>query len=117
MTTKYADKAEYQKNDKNSEKQKEMLSRYQLSQKQILNLYNYAKKINIKFMLSVFDIESLKILKKLKVDFIKIPSGEINNYPLLNEICKLNTNIIFSTGMANIYEVKKTFNFLKKKNF
>ena len=33
-------------------------------------------------MVSIFDETGIKAIKKLKVSSIKIPSGEINNYPL-----------------------------------
>ena len=39
--------------------------------------------------------ESLKIIKALKIKLIKIPSGEINNYPLLKEINNLDDDLIF----------------------
>jgi N,N'-diacetyllegionaminate synthase len=76
-------------------------------------IINYGKNIKIKVFFSVFDLESLKILKKLKIKLIKIPSGEINNYQLLREINKNNFKIILSTGMSNLKEIKKALNLLK----
>ena len=49
---------------------------------------DYCKKYDIEFMSSPFDNESFDIIKKLKVKYIKIPSGEINNFPLLRLIGK-----------------------------
>ena len=37
--------------------------------------------------------------------FIKVPSGEIDNYPYLKEIGKLKKKIILSTGMSTLNEV------------
>ena len=76
-------------------------------------IINYGKNIKIKVLFSVFDLESLKILKKLKIKLIKIPSGEINNYQLLREINKSNLKIILSTGMSNLKEIKKALDLLK----
>lgn len=70
---------------------------------------------NIKFLASPFDIESLNFLqKKLKVNEIKIPSGEINNLPLLEKISKKNKNIFISTGMSSFSEIKFAIQVLLK---
>ena len=53
------------------------------------------------------DIESVNILISLGLKNIKIPSGEITNYPYLKHIAKFNKKIILSTGMSNIVEIKK----------
>ena len=45
---------------------------------------------------------------------IKIPSGEITNYPLLQTIGKLNRVTFLSTGMSNINEISKAITILKK---
>ena len=63
-------------------------------------------------MLSVFDNESLRIFKKLKLDTLKIPSGEITNYILLKEISKMKVKIILSTGMSTIYEISQAIKIL-----
>ena len=55
-----------------------MLKKYQMSFSQILDLKKFAKKKKIKFMLSIFDDVSAKNLKYLKLDYVKIPSGEID---------------------------------------
>ena len=66
-------------------------------------------------MFSVFDVDSYKIIKKIKHKYIKLPSGEINNYPLLETLEKDKAKIIFSTGMSNIKEIKYCYNILKRK--
>lgn len=109
-------KADYQKKyGGKNETQYQLLKKLQLSEKEFIHLYNYCKKIKIKFLLSCFNVSSLEIFKKIKVDFIKIPSGEINNQYLINEICKLKKPIILSSGMTNYNELKKIVFKLKKK--
>ena len=44
----------------------------------------------LKFFFSIFDIESINYLEKLKIKIIKIPSGEINNFDLLKRVNKKN---------------------------
>ena len=42
--------------------------------------------MKIKFFFSIFDEQSLLLNKKLNIDLIKIPSGEIDNIKLLKKI-------------------------------
>ena len=57
-------------------------------------------------MSSPFEEKSLEFLvKKLKIGIIKIPSGEITNYPFLKNR-ETKKKIILSTGMSNLDEVK-----------
>lgn len=105
ICTPSAKKASYQKKENGKENQFEMLKRLELNEKKLFSLNNYSKKKKIKFLLSVFDLNSLKIIKKLKSKYIKIPSGEITNMPLIKEIGKLKLHTIVSTGMSNIKEI------------
>ena len=57
----------------------------------------------------------------MKLKIIKIPSGEITNYPYLKRLSKINRKIILSTGMSNMIEIKQALKVLlsgklKKKN-
>ncbi len=75
---------------------------------------NYGRRLGIKVFFSVFDTESLKTLKTLRVKLIKIPSGEINNIPLLKQINKKNYRVLLSTGMSTFNEVSKAVKILNK---
>ena len=82
-------KAQYQKkNTRSSSSQYSMLKKLELSHEDHYNLIKYSNKKKIKFLSSAFDIESLEFLDKLNLDFIKIPSGEIDNYPYLIKVGK-----------------------------
>ena len=52
-----------------------MLKKYQLSEKEFIYLKNYCNKIGIKFLASVFDLKSLKLVKRLGLNLIKLPQG------------------------------------------
>ena len=115
LCTASAVKANYQKKNNKNESQLEMLKRLALSKQDIFKLNNFCKKIKIGLMFSVFDIESYKIISQLNHKYIKIPSGEINNYPLLKSIKKDKSQIIFSTGLSNLKEIKHCHKILKEK--
>ena len=86
-------KANYQKkNSSKSETQLQMLKKLELNEKKLRSIYSYCKNKKIGFMSSPFDLDSLNILKNFKMKFLKIPSGEITNLPLLEEIGKSKNN-------------------------
>lgn len=114
LVSKNAQKAPYSKNKEKKEKQLQMQKKISLNFNDFLKLQKYAIKKKIHIFYSAFDEESLHFLKKLKVKIIKIPSGEINNIPFLEKISKLNKEIILSTGMADMKEIYKAVNILKK---
>ena len=114
ISTKKAEKALYQKKYSHKEEtQYGLLKRLHLNNDEMFKLYKYAKKKRIGFLLSVFDVKSLEFLEKIKLDYLKIPSGEINNLPFLITVKKLQKNIILSTGMANLKEIKTAYKLLK----
>ena len=118
LSTKYSKQAKYQKKKfkQKNNSQKLMLEKLQLSIDQLNELKDFCQKKKIKFALSVFDHITLKLLIPLNLDFIKIPSGEITNYPLLRNATKISKEIILSTGMSNITEIKKAIETIKKYN-
>lgn len=119
MCIKNAPSADYQKKIKIS--QYKMLKKFEINHDKLNFIIKKSKEYKIKPIFSVFDLKSLSILKKIKVQIIKIPSGEIDNYPLLKEISKLNVKVIISSGMSSIPEIKNALKILtnyklKKKN-
>tara|TARA_Y100000590_G_scaffold141270_3_gene162072 strand:- start:15386 stop:16405 length:1020 start_codon:yes stop_codon:yes gene_type:complete len=113
LATKDAEKSDYQKmNTKNGGTQYNMLKGLELNKENHIELIKYCKLKNIKFLSSAFDLESLDFLLKLDLDFIKIPSGEINNYLYLKKIASQKIPVILSTGMATMNEIKSAIKIL-----
>jgi len=115
LVTSKARKAKYQKKFNKSETQKQMLKKYEFSEKDFKYLKNYCNKIGIKFLISIFDLKSLNLAKKMGLRLIKLPSGELNNFELVEQIAKGKNEIILSSGMASFAEIGKTIKFLKKR--
>ncbi len=117
LVSKSARMAEYQvknlKKDK-QDSQYEMIKRLELSDRQHIILLDHCKRRNIKFLSTPFDIESLEFLLSLKMDYIKIPSGEITNLPFLEYVGRKRKNIILSTGMSTLKELKDAISILTK---
>jgi len=104
-----APKADYQKqnmiND-TDDTQFNMLKNLELNLEHHLILIEHCNKCNIKFQSTAFDLESIEMLDKLGMTIWKIPSGEITNLPYLKKIAKFNAEVILSTGMCTLDEVK-----------
>jgi N,N'-diacetyllegionaminate synthase len=112
LVNKSAKKANYQKNNtSNNNSQYEMLKKLELTHENHHLLIEYCKQKGVKFLSTAFDFDSIEFLKD-KIDFYKIPSGEITNLPYLEKVAKLNLNIVMSTGMATMNEVKDALNIL-----
>jgi N,N'-diacetyllegionaminate synthase len=122
LATDYAQKAEYQKSKAlKKETQFQMLKKLEFTDAMHKACFNKCKKKKIIFISSAFDIESLNYLKKFKLSYFKVPSGEITNIPYLEVLGKFRKKVILSTGLSNIYEIKKALETLiingtKKKN-
>ena len=54
----------------------------------------------------------MNYLKKFKLSYFKVPSGEITNIPYLEALGKFGKKIILSTGMSSISEIKKALKVL-----
>jgi len=105
----HAPKAEYQLTNTGAENsQYEMVKQLELSFEQFRELKLYSENQGIDFLSTPFDLESADFLiDELKLNVIKIPSGEITNAPLIYHIAKKKVNIILSTGMSTLGEIEQ----------
>ena len=113
--SKFAEMAKYQiKNCKYKSSQLKMAKKISLPLEDFIKLKKYCLKKKIDFLSTPFDIKSINLLNKIKLNCFKIPSGEITNLPYLREIGRLNKKIIISTGMANLKEIENAIKVLIK---
>ncbi len=114
LVSKYAEKADYQKETTDKEEsQLEMLRKVMLKKEWHQILIDYAKEKGIQFISTPFDLESIDFLATLDLPLYKIPSGEITNLPYLEKIGKLGKPVILSTGMSDMDEVRTAVGILK----
>ena len=107
LVTKQAKRAAYQdKNTQDNDSQYEMLKKLELSQAVHQELIDYCAQKGVQFLSTGFDFESLEFLAGLGITIAKVPSGEITNLPYLRKVATLFPEVILSTGMANITEIK-----------
>ena len=107
LVTKQAKRAAYQDiNTQDNDSQYEMLKKLELPQAVHQELIDYCAQKGVKFLSTGFDTESLEFLAQLGITIAKIPSGEITNLPYLRKVATLFPEVILSTGMATITEIK-----------
>ena len=109
-----AQKAAYQiVNDGDSTSQFEMIKKLEFSFEDFKLLKTYCDDIGIGFMSTAFDLPSLDFINGLQ-GILKIPSGEINNFPYLEAISSKSKPVILSTGMADMKEIKTALAVLER---
>ena len=118
LVVKTAKKAEYQANNtNNNDTQFEMLKNLELSRAEFIELKEYCDKKQIMFLTTAFDFDSFDfIINDLRVELIKIPSGEMTNLPLLEKCARTGLPVLLSTGMAEIHEIRESINVLNANN-
>jgi len=110
---KNASKAEYQlSTTRANETQLEMAKRIHLPLESYKSLKEYSERAGIIFLSTPFDIASIDLLNELELYCFKIPSGEITNLPYLRKIGRFDKEVILSTGMADLSEIKSALNIL-----
>ena len=100
-------KAEYQmQTTEKKESQFDMLKRLELTPAMHQQLMDYCQSKQIMFLSTPFDIESMDYLVQHGIEVIKVPSGEITNYPYLEKAGKTGKKVILSSGMSSLVEIE-----------
>jgi N,N'-diacetyllegionaminate synthase len=115
LVTGSASKAGYQILESDpTESQQTMLRKLELSEAMHQDLISHCIFRDVKFFSTGFDIESIDLLANLGQELFKIPSGEITNLPYLKHVGQLKKNVILSTGMSTMNEIKSAVEILEE---
>ena len=80
-----------------------------------LVIKSLCRELGIDFAATAFDVTAAKFLSRIGIDWIKIASGDLTNMPLLEEVSKYGTPIIFSTGGATgMTPILEAYNVLRQ---
>lgn len=85
----------------------EMFLKYELSEKDLKSIFEYAKD-KITIFSAPFDERSVDILEKLNTPCYKIASFDATNLRLLKAVARTKKPIILSTGMMNISDIQNS---------
>jgi len=94
----------------------EYWKRMEFTELQWIGLKNHADEKGLIFLSSPFSNEAVEILERLNIAAWKIASGEISNYPMLEEIFKTKKPVLISSGMSQIPELDELVEKIKNKN-
>ena len=116
LVSKSAGMADYQiRNTGVSQPQFEMLKKFEMSIADQIKVIEYCREKGIDFLSSPFDIPSVDVIADIyKLKRIKIPSGEITNFPYLRHVGSRGMSLIISTGMASLGEIEAALKILEE---
>lgn len=114
LVTSAAPKAEYQQRQTGSEEsQRAMIKKLELGAGDFALLQEEARQAGIGFLVSPFDAGSLRLLvEDLRMTTIKLGSGELTHAPFLFALGRTGLEVILSTGMADLEEIREALNVL-----
>ena len=84
-----------------------------LLKEQFKEIVDYIHEKNMVSVATPFDNESLPWLADLNISVVKVASCSIDDWPLLEDIAKINKKIIISTGGASIDHLKRVYDLFK----
>ena len=77
-------------------------------------LFKYAKKLKIDIFSTPFDETAVDFLESLNCPLYKVSSFEMTDLPLIKKIASTKKNMIISTGMSSLAEIKIAYKTAKK---
>jgi N-acetylneuraminate synthase len=105
-----APKAAYQEETTGSESSAmEMIAALTFSFDEFRELKAYVESRGKVFLSTAFDLPSLAFLADLGLETFKIPSGEITNLPYLRAMAGYASDIIMSTGMSDLTDIRAAY--------
>jgi N,N'-diacetyllegionaminate synthase len=114
--SRFAELTPYQKEAATeAQSQFDLCKALEISHKDVRDLKTYCDGRGIGFLCSVFDFDSIDFLvEDLKVESLKIASGEVTNIPFLSYLGTRGVGILLSTGASRLDEVRTAVDTLRK---
>tara|TARA_B110000211_G_scaffold46695_1_gene50058 strand:- start:10439 stop:12691 length:2253 start_codon:yes stop_codon:yes gene_type:complete len=90
----------------------DLLSRFQLTNHELMEVFDYAKSKAIIPLCTPWDVDSLTALESYGMEAYKVASADFTNFELLEAIANTGKPFFCSTGMSTEGEIKQTVRFL-----
>ena len=100
--------ADYQKKKVSDDSARDMLRRYELSDKSVKKIAAEADRLELWLLATPFSPGDLALVEELDLPAIKIASPDLVNKPLLKQAAGLGRPLLLSTGAANLDEIDRT---------
>lgn len=105
LASEAAENASYARTKGGFDSQREMLSRLHLDDAVWTELAAHARDLGLIFLSTAFDAASADLVESLGVPAFKVPSGELTNLALVENLASRGRPLLISTGMADESEV------------
>ena len=89
------------------EKTQRMLKEFEFRREWVKELNDYAKRKNIMFLATPFDLEAVDLLDEINAPAFKIASGDLTDLPLIKYIAEKGKPIIQSVGLGSLEEIRE----------
>lgn len=111
----YAALADYQVKAGMTDGQLKMAQELELSDELLVKAFDYCKEVGVGFLCTAFEWESVDFLAdKLGCKTVKVPSPEISNKPLLQQMAKKFDSLLVSTGASYMEEVEQALDWIRE---
>lgn len=87
--------------------------RMSFNKKQWQGIKEHCDKVGLEFISSPFSQAAVDLLEEVGVKRYKIGSGEVNNFLMLEKICRTGKPIILSSGMSSLDELDQAVEFIQ----
>ncbi|MEH7383343.1 N-acetylneuraminate synthase family protein [Bacillus sp. JJ1533] len=92
----------------------DLLSRFQLSTDEMIEVFDYCKEKGILPLCTPWDLRSLDVLESYGMEGYKLASADLTNHELLRTMAKTGKPLICSTGMSTEGEIAEAVNILNE---
>ncbi len=106
--------AAYQIANTGKESQADLLRPLQIGLQELSIVARTCRDEGIGFLCTAFDVDAIDELVSFGMSFVKIPSGEITNVPMLERYGRLGLPVLLSTGMSTMAEVEGALDVLDR---
>ncbi len=90
-----------------------LLERFQLSNEEMFEVFDYCKQHNILPLCTAWDLRSLDALESYGMEAYKVASADLTNHDLIIPLARTGKPLFCSTGMATEAEIIETVELLK----
>jgi len=113
LASREAPVADYQAVGFAGRNQQDLLGELELSESDFGQLVQECDAAHIGFLTTAHDLPSARFVFELGLDFIKVPSGDVTNYPFLRLAGSQGKRILLSTGASTANEVGQALGVLE----
>lgn len=93
----------------------DLLSRFQLRNEELLEVFDYCKQVGLMPLCTPWDLKSLQVLEDYGMEAYKVASADFTNHQLLGAMAVTGKPLFCSTGMSTEAEIRQSVAFLKNK--